>query len=158
MAASSAVPRGAVFTTRVTFLNSLAMRNLSVSEYTVFKIFSAVELVGVLVLSFLPPDSVEPIRLRIGDSPEIGHVVAYALLVCGMLLSIRREMLTLWRGAAIAAALSALGLAIELLQPLVGRSTSVIDFAENEMGIVAGIVMFSAWFFVESARAIVRRP
>jgi hypothetical protein len=102
--------------------------------------------VGVLVLSFLPSDSVDPIRLR------LGHSVAYALLVGATMLSIPRQALTLWRGIGIVFAISLLGLAIELLQPLVGRTTSAVDFTENEAGIVGGIAIFRGYFFCRKSQ------
>jgi VanZ family protein len=117
----------------------------AVSEQTVFQVLAALVLTGVLVLSFLPPDSVDPLRLQIGDSIDIGHVVAYAVLAATMLLSRPRQSLTLWQGAAVVAAISLLGIAIELLQPIVGRTTSVVDFAENEIGIAGGIALFWAY-------------
>jgi len=124
----------------------------TISEHTIFRILSVLALVGVFVLSFLPSDSVDPIRLRIGHSVEIGHLVAYALLVGSTMLSIPRQALTLWRGVGIVLAVSLLGLAIELLQPLVGRTTSVIDFTENEAGIIGGIAIFRGYFFIERVR------
>ena len=122
------------------------MLTQTISEHTIFRILSVFVLVGVLVLSFLPSDSVDPIRLR------LGHSVAYALLVGATMLSIPRQALTLWRGVGIVFAISLLGFAIELLQPLVGRATSVIDFTENEAGIIGGIAIFRGYFFVERVR------
>lgn len=122
----------------------------AVSEQTVFQVLAALVLAGVLVLSFLPPDSVDPWRLKIGDSIDIGHLVAYAALAATTLLS--RPRLTLWQGAAVVAAISLLGIAIELLQPIAGRTTSFVDFVENEIGIAGGIVLFWAYRQVWRAR------
>jgi uncharacterized membrane protein len=121
-------------------------------EHTVFKIVSVLVLVGVLVLSFLPSDSVDPIRLNIGYSVDIGHVLAYALLAGATMLSVPRQALTLWRGVGIVFTISLLGIAIELLQPLVGRTTSVVDFTENEAGVAGGIAIFCGYCFVEKVR------
>jgi uncharacterized membrane protein len=124
----------------------------TVSEQAAFEAAAVLALVGVLVLSFLPPDTVDPLHLKIGDSIDIGHVVAYAVLAATTLLSRPRQSLTLWRGAAVVAAISLLGIAIELLQPIVGRTTSFVDFMENEIGIAGGIVLFRAYRQVGRAR------
>ena len=116
-------------------------------EHAFFKIVSLLALVSVLVLSFLPSELVNPIRLNIGNSVDIGHLVAYALLAGATMLSVPRQALTLSRGAGIALMISLLGSAIELLQPLVGRTASVVDFTENVVGIVCGIAIFHGYHF-----------
>lgn len=121
------------------------MLTRTLSERTAFEIVAVLVLVGVLVLSFLPPETVDPLRLKVGDSIDIGHVVAYAALAGATLLSLPRQALTLGRGAAVVLSISLLGIAIELLQPMVGRTASVVDFAENEIGIAGGIVLFWAY-------------
>lgn len=60
-------------------------------EQTVFRIVAVLVLVGVLVLSVLPSDSVDSIRLNIGYSVDIGHVLAYALLAGATMLSVPRR-------------------------------------------------------------------
>lgn len=125
----------------------------AVSEQTVFRVLAALALAGVLVLSFLPPETVDPLRLSIGDTSDVAHVVAYAVLAATTLLSRPRRSLTLWQGAAVVAAISLLGIAIELLQPLVGRTASVVDFAENEIGIAVGIALCWAYRCVTRAGA-----
>ena len=116
-----------------------------ISEHIVFRIVSVFLLLGVLAMSFMPSDSVDPLRLNIGNSVDIGHIVAYALLAGATMLSVPRQALTLWRGVGIVFAISLLGLAIELLQPLAGRTTSVVDFTENEVGIVSGMTIFCGY-------------
>lgn len=120
-------------------------------EHSFFRLVSVLTLVGVLVLSFLPSDSVDPMRLNVGYSVDIGHVLAYALLASATMLSVPRHALTLWRGIGIVFAISLLGLSIELLQPLAGRTTSVIDFTENEIGIAGGIAILYGYLLVERA-------
>jgi VanZ family protein len=124
----------------------------AVSEQAVFRPLAAITLVGVLVLSFIPSEAMDPLRLNIDDSIDITHIVAYALLVATTMLSLPSQALTFWRGAAIVVAISLLGIAIELLQPIVGRTTSVVDFAENEIGIAGGIALFWAYRQVGRAR------
>jgi VanZ family protein len=118
-------------------------------EPTVPRIVALLALVGVLVLSFLPSDSVDPMRLNIGYSGDIGHVLAYALLAGALMLSVPSQTLTLWRGICIVFTISLLGIAIELLQPLVGRTTSVVDFTENEVGIAGGVVIFYGYLLAQ---------
>jgi VanZ family protein len=115
------------------------------SERAAFEIVAVLALVGVLVLSFLPSETVDPLRLKVGDSIDIGHVAAYAVLAGATMLSLARQALTLGRGAAVVLSISLLGIAIELLQPMAGRTASVVDFAENEIGIAGGIVLFWAY-------------
>jgi len=123
------------------------------SVHAVFRIVSVSVLAGVLVMSFVPSDSVDPFRLHVGDSFEIGHLVAYALLAAAAMLSLPRRTLTLWRGAGIVLAISLLGLAIEVLQPLAGRTTSIVDITENEIGIACGVALFCGYLVVEKVRA-----
>jgi VanZ family protein len=120
--------------------------------HTVFKIVSLLAFAGVLVVSFLPSDTVDPIRVNFGRSIDIGHIVAYALVASATMLSVPRQALTLRRGAGIVFTISLVGLAIELLQPLVGRTTSVVDFAENEAGIAGGVVIFCGYLFAQRFR------
>jgi VanZ family protein len=122
------------------------------SERTAFGIVAVLALVGVLVLSFIPSESVDPLRPNIGDSTDIAHVVAYALLAAATLLSLPGQALTLRQGAWVVFTISLLGIAIELLQPMAGRTASVIDFAGNEIGIAGGIVLFWAYRRVGRAR------
>jgi VanZ family protein len=65
------------------------------------------------------------------------------------MLSVPRQTLTLWRGICIVFTISLLGIAIELLQPLVGRTTSVVDFTENEVGIAGGVVIFYGYLLAQ---------
>lgn len=109
-------------------------------ERAVFEIVAALALAGVLALSFLPSESVDPLRLNI-DTTDFAHVVAYAVLAAATLLSLQKQALTVRRGALAVLAISLLGIAVELLQPLAGRTASVIDFAGNEVGIAGGIAL-----------------
>src|ERR1044071_9920296 len=49
------------------------------SAHALFRVLSLMMLITVLVLSFIPSKSVDPLRLRIGYSVEIGHLVAYGI-------------------------------------------------------------------------------
>jgi hypothetical protein len=113
--------------------------------------------VGVLVLSFLPSELADSVRPHIWNSIDIGHLLAYALLAGTTMLSVPRQTLTLSRGAGIAIKIGLLGLAIELLQPLAERTTSIIDFTENVVGIVCGMAILYGYFFF-SKRSAARGP
>ena len=91
------------------------------SPHVFFRIVSVLLLIGVLVLSFLPPDLLSLTRW------DLGHPVAYALLVVATLLSLPRRRQTFWMALGVIIAITLLGLAIELLQPLTGRTTSAMD-------------------------------
>ena len=123
------------------------------SERTAFRVVAVLALMGVLVLSFLPSASVDPLRPNIGDTLDIAHVVAYALLAASTILSLPGQTLTFRQGAAVVLAISLLGIAIELLQPMAGRTASVVDFTENEIGIAGGIALFRAYRHVQRVRA-----
>ena len=122
-------------------------------ERAAFRIVAALSLMGVLVLSFLPSESVDPLRPMLGDSTDIAHVVAYALLAASTMLSLPRQALMLRQGAAVVLTISLLGIAIELLQPMAGRTASVVDFAGNEIGIAGGFVLLWLYRRVERVAA-----
>jgi VanZ family protein len=126
------------------------------SIHTVCRITSVLVLIAVLVLSFLPSDASDPMRLFSWNSVDLSHVVAYAALAGAALLSVPK--LTLWQGIGIVFAISLLGLAIEVLQPLVGRTTSVVDFTENEVGVALGIAIFCLYWVGQKIRARGKRP
>lgn len=125
----------------------------AVPEHTVFEIVALLALVGLLVLSFEQSDSVDPFWLNVGHSVDIGHVIVYALLASATMLSVPRRSLTLWRAVGIVIAISLLGIEIELLQPLVERTTSAVDLAGNEFGIGCGIAIVVGYCCVERVRA-----
>ena len=126
------------------------------SIHTVCRITSVLVLIAVLVLSFLPSDASDPMRLFSWNSVDLSHVVAYGSLAGTALLSVPR--LTLWKGMGIVFAISLLGLAIEVLQPLVGRTTSIVDFTENEVGVAIGIAIFCVYWVGQKIRARDKRP
>ena len=113
-------------------------------------------LVAVVVLSFLPSESADPMRVFSWNSVDLSHVVAYAALAGTALLSVSKP--TLWQGIGLVLAISFLGLAIEVLQPLVGRTTSIVDFTENEIGVAVGIAMFCAYWLGQKIRARDKHP
>ena len=121
------------------------------SERVLFGSAAALTLAGVLVMSFLPSASVDPLRPMLGDSTDIAHVVAYALLAATTMLSLPRRAFVLRQGAAVVLTTSLLGIGIELLQPLAGRTASVIDFAGNEIGIAVGMAL--SWAYRRVGRA-----
>jgi VanZ family protein len=121
------------------------------SERAFFGCAAALTLAGVLVMSFLPSESVDPLRPMLGDSTDVAHVVAYALLAAATMLSLPRQAFVLRQGAAVVLATSLLGIAIELLQPVAGRTASSVDFAGNEIGIAVGMALF--WAYREVGRA-----
>jgi VanZ family protein len=129
------------------------MLNWTIPEHAYFRIVAASVLTGVLVVSFLPSDTVDPFRLEMGYSIDISHVLAYALLAFAAILSVPRQALSFLRGVSVVVAISLLGFGIELLQPLVGRTTSIVDFAENEIGVAGGIAIFFGYLYVEKIRA-----
>jgi VanZ family protein len=120
-------------------------------ERVLFGSAAALTLAGVLVMSFLPSESVDPLRPTLGGSTDIAHVVAYALLAATTMLSLPRRAFVLRQGAAVALATSLLGIAIELLQPLAGRTASVVDVAGNEVGIAVGMAL--SWAYRRAGRA-----
>jgi len=120
--------------------------------HIVFRWVAAALLLAVIFVSFVPGDSVDPYRVHMGESVEIGHVIAYAILFVTSMFSIARLSRTVALGSVVVLALSLFGLAIELLQPLAGRTTSIVDFAENETGIGFGIVFFLGCLLFERIR------
>jgi VanZ family protein len=132
------------------------MLSPTTSLHTICRIASVSVLIAVLVLSFLPSDSADPMRVFSWNSVDLSHVVAYASLAGTALLSVPK--LTLWQGIGIVSAISLLGLAIEVLQPLVGRTTSVVDFTENEVGVAIGIAIFCGYWVGQKILAKNKRP
>ncbi len=127
------------------------MLTRTASLHTVCRVAAVLVLIAVLVLSFLPSDSADPMRVFSWNSVDLSHVVAYAALAGTALLSVPR--LRLWSGIGLVFAISLLGLAIEVFQPLVGRTTSVVDFAENEVGVAVGIAIFCVYWVGQKIRA-----
>jgi VanZ family protein len=126
------------------------------SIHAVCRIASVLVLITVLVLSFLPSDTSDPMRVFSWNSVDLSHVVAYASLAGAALLSVPK--LTLRQGMGMVFAISLLGLAIEVLQPLVGRTTSIVDFTENEVGVALGIAIFCGYWFGQKIRARGKGP
>lgn len=126
------------------------------SLHTVCRVATVLVLMAVLVLSFLPSDSTDPMRVFSWNSADLSHVVAYAALAGTALLSVPK--LTPWQGTGIVFAISLLGLAIEVLQPLVGRTTSIVDFTENEVGVAVGIAVFCVYWIGQKIRARDKLP
>ena len=95
---------------------------------------AAAVLALIAVLSLLPASVVLPGRWN------LGHVLGYALLTGVAGLAIPRARRTLGALLAMAAGVTLVGIAIEWLQPLVGRTTSWKDVLSNEFGVLAGLL------------------
>ncbi len=101
--------------------------------------FAAVVLTAIVVLSFLPATVVEPGKWNLGHAP------AYAALAASMIFALARTQRTPVVVILIGLAASLLGGTIEFMQPLVGRSTSLVDFGYNELGIVTALAIFASY-------------
>lgn len=93
-------------------------------------------LMAILILSFLPRTIV------VLGKWNLGHAPAYATLVLCIIFAFSRTRRTPIILAAIGLAITLLGGTIELLQPLVGRSTSLVDFSYNELGIGTALIFY----------------
>ncbi len=94
------------------------------------------------------------VRLVPFDLPDQKHFFAYALMALLLVLARGHR---LKRAAAIAAALSAMGLAIELLQSVIpGRSFYWEDVGANALGALVGAAAgwMLRYFFRRAARAL----
>ena len=100
---------------------------------TVSRILLVLTLVGIAVLSLSPSVPSGP---EGGD--KIGHVLAYFVLACLMVLSVRRATTRMGRLAGLVAAAIAYGLVMESLQLLVGRQFDLMDMAANTVGALSG--------------------
>ena len=90
-----------------------------------------------------PPDAV-------GGSDKLMHVAAYTLLS-----ALTWPAFALWRGGIVLIAAFGLiifGIAIEVVQPLVGREQSIADAVANAAGVVLGLT------FAQVARRVAVRP
>lgn len=97
--------------------------------------------VSILVLSLLPAGSPES---EIGSSWiwNFGHVPAYALLAAlGMLALAPRRPAGYRLRASVGVAIVTLAAILELVQPLVGRTASLIDVGSGALGALIGIGM-----------------
>ena len=121
-------------------------------EHVVFATVSFFALIAVLMLSFMPSDSANQMRINLNLPVDIGHVLSYALLAAATVLSVPGNRRTVQRGVRVIFAASILGLVIELLQPLVQRSAAFMDVVGNEVGIVCGISIASGYIFVDRVR------
>jgi len=87
-----------------------------------------------------------------GDVPsvvwDVGHMPAYLVLTSALLFSRRGGKRRPEAILRVVLAISAMGLVIELLQPLAGRTTSVIDFGMNEAGVSLGVMCYVLYCLV----------
>lgn len=125
---------------------------MAMSEKIIFKMVTLLILVGIVIMSFLPSELVDPLRPHIRHSIDIGHLLVYVLLAGAAMLSVPRHVLTPWKGTSIALKISLLGLVVELLQPLFGRTTSIVDFTENVVGTIFGMAIIYGYLSFERVR------
>ena len=108
----------------------------STDRERLFRIAACLVLVVVLVASFLPPSMVAPGRWN------LGHLPAYFVLTVVTLFAWMPHKRTVLVIVGIAALLCVLGLLIELSQPLVGRTSSLIDLTYNMIGVFTGVAVY----------------
>lgn len=101
-----------------------------------FKIATYLILAVVLIASFLPASMVAPGRWN------LGHLPAYLALTLVSLFAFSPYNRTILMVLGIAALFCALGLLIEFLQPLVGRTSSLVDLMHNVIGVFTGVVVY----------------
>jgi VanZ family protein len=92
----------------------------------------AISILVVLVLSLLPDDDLPKVEL----SDKIGHFIAYGeIAAIGLLAYATAPVL-------VVAGVVALGAGIEIAQLYVpGRSSDIVDFMVNCLGVLAGIAL-----------------
>lgn len=100
----------------------------------------------VLLASFVP-DGVKPKLSALWIN--VGHVPAYFVFatLSASCVAVRREI-TLRRLLLVGAAVYAFSVTVECLQPLFGRTFSLVDLGLNAIGVTVAIAVFavSAWF------------
>lgn len=100
---------------------------------------AAAVLTAIVILSFLPKTIV------VLGKWNLGHAPAYATLVLCTIFAFSKVKRAPINLVLIGLAISLLGGIIELLQPLVGRSTSLVDFAYNELGIGVALIFYAIY-------------
>ncbi|MEN8130418.1 MAG: VanZ family protein [Pseudomonadota bacterium] len=76
------------------------------------------------------------------------HIPAYAVLAVVTVWFLRARRLSLYTAIGISVLFSSLlGLGIEWLQPLFGRTQSLIDFGFNEIGVLLGSTVAMVFFY-----------
>lgn len=99
----------------------------------------AVAVLSMLPESFLLSRSIPP------TWQDLGHIPTYALLFVCATVVLSERGLGRWQAPLAAAALClALGLLLEFLQPLTGRTLSALDMLRNLIGVSAGA---SVWAY-----------
>lgn len=94
-------------------------------------------ILSLILLGSLIPAATDPLKQAPSLLWNAAHIPAYAAAALLTVLALGLES-----GYAITAggvALSLFGLAIEIAQPLVGRSASLMDYCSNQLGIVLGL-------------------
>jgi len=100
-----------------------------------FRFAAGLILSVVLAASFVPSSVVSL------DRWNLGHILAYLLLTVASVLALPIRIRSLPMIVGMAISLIGLGLIIELLQPLVGRTTSIVDFTFNAVGVMFGVAV-----------------
>jgi VanZ family protein len=106
---------------------------------TLIRIFWALCLTVIIIMSLLPPSEVEG-TLPYND--KLLHVAAYAALgFLTFLAAPESGKRRLWLLSVYTVLFcTAVGLAIELIQPLTGRSLEVLDLAADSGGAILGLL------------------
>lgn len=107
--------------------------------HPVILMFTGLVLGAILILSFLPPTVLVPGRWNLGHAP------AYAALVVCMIFALAKTRRTPRMVVLIGLLASFLGGMIEVLQSFVGRTTSLVDFTYNELGVVTALATFAVY-------------
>jgi VanZ family protein len=116
------------------------------------RVLLAVVLAGILMLSLWPKPPVIP-DLNISD--KIEHFIAYIVLgICALAAAERRSFPTFLIAVV---SCSAFGGVIELVQPFVGRSRELGDFAVDLAGSALGAGIIAAVARVKHARGRAQR-
>src|SRR3989344_3890759 len=102
-------------------------------------VLSSLAFLAIIILSLLPETVVSPGRWN------LGHVPAYATFVICIIFSMAENRRTPLGLLAIGMITSLFGGGIELMQPVVGRHTSLVDFMYNELGILTALVLYSLY-------------
>jgi VanZ family protein len=118
-------------------------------------VLSSLVFLAIIILSLFPGTVVSPGRWN------LGHVPAYATFVICIIFSIAKNRRTPLGLLAIGLFTSLFGGGIELLQPVVGRHTSLVDFMYNELGILIALVLYSLYTYItmtSSGFPVLRSP
>jgi len=103
----------------------------------------------IVLASFLPQGSIAARAFTLDGRSFLAHVVAYGVLSGMTFWSLEGHSLFV-RAVAMTLLPVALGMGIEFLQPLVGRSSGWSDFWANSGGVAVSFVAAMSWGVVRS--------